>query len=307
MNKHILVVCPNPAVDIYAWIDDFNVGVPNRITKEKRYPGGKGLHVGMALSELGFDVTIAGFWGGETGQWVRKACNEYYPSIRFAGPELKEWTRSCYTFKSDGSFDDTEILGTGPSISASDYEAFLEYLKPLMDQTNIMVLSGSWPKGSPDHGYEEIIRLGKTNQVKSILDCTGIQLKNALREKPFGVHLNRKEICEFYNCGFDEAKSRILKDCDLAAITDGSKGLHLSTTENTYHSLAKIDNVISTIGSGDCLTAGVAAGVADDQDSQHIANLGAACGAANCLREDLGMLHKKDVERLLMSLHSHTS
>ena len=76
MSHHILVVCPNPAVDIYAYIETFGMGIPNRITEEKRYPGGKGLHVGMALTELDFQVTIAGFWGGETGQWIKKSCNQ---------------------------------------------------------------------------------------------------------------------------------------------------------------------------------------------------------------------------------------
>lgn len=50
--KPILVVCPNPSIDTYAWIDGFANGVPNRIKREDRYPGGKGLHVAMALAEL---------------------------------------------------------------------------------------------------------------------------------------------------------------------------------------------------------------------------------------------------------------
>ncbi|MEQ8471984.1 MAG: PfkB family carbohydrate kinase [Marinoscillum sp.] len=304
MNKHILVVCPNPAVDIYASMDEFNMGEPNRITKEQRYPGGKGLHVGMALSELGYKVTIAGFWGGETGQWVKKSCNEYYPTIRFIGPELKEWTRSCYTFKSLGDFDDTEILGTGPNISVHEYQSFITSIKTLLAEAELMVLSGSWPKGSPEGGYAEIIQAGKEVNIKSIVDCTGTQLRHALLQKPFGVHLNRKEICEYYQCDFEEAKSKILTDCDLAAITDGSRGLHLLTPDSSYHSLAKIEKVLSTIGSGDCLTAGIAAGVIDTLDPQSIAAMGAACGAANCLREELGMLFKKDVELLLQQMNS---
>lgn len=303
MNKHVLVVCPNPAVDIYARLDNFTLGVPNRIAEEKRYPGGKGLHVGMALSELGFNVTLAGFWGGESGQWIKRSCNEYYPGIRFIGPTLDGWSRSCYTFKSTGEFDDTEILGTGPAITADDYNSLISAIKSHLTETELMVLSGSWPKGSPEGGYAEIIKAGKKVNIKSIVDCTGIQLRNALKQSPFGVHLNRKEICEHYHCDFEEAKIKLLVNCDLAAITDGSKGLHLLTAGSSHHSLATIDRVISTIGSGDCLTAGIAAGVVDQLGFQEIANLGAACGAANCLRKDLGMLYKKDVVQLLQQMN----
>ncbi|UXP32257.1 PfkB family carbohydrate kinase [Reichenbachiella agarivorans] len=299
MKKRVLVVCPNPAIDIYAYIDHFNVGIPNRITKEKKYPGGKGLHVGMALSELGIEVTIAGFWGGESGQWIKKSCNEYYPNIQFIGTELEQWSRSCYTFKSEGNFDDTEILGTGPEIQKQDFQAFIESIESHLPSTVMVVLSGSWPKGSPENGYAEIIRIAQQANIKSMLDCTGKQLENALMNRPYAVHLNRKEITDFYQCDFDKAKQQILQSCELAAITDGAKGLSLLTSQGTYHSLAKIDKVLSTIGAGDCLTAGVVAGIVEKLDPQSIANLGAACGAANCKREDLGMLYISEVKALL--------
>ena len=303
MKHHVLVICPNPAVDIYAYIPSFEPGVPNRITEEKRYPGGKGLHVGMALSELGLDVTIAGFWGGETGQWIQKSATQYYPNLRFVGPKLEEWTRSCYTFKSVSDFDDTEILGTGPTISPGDYQDFLTSIKQIIPEVHYATLSGSWPKGAPENGYEEVIQICQTANVPTMLDCTGVQLTNGLKQMPTAIHLNRKEITEFFQCNFDEAKKRILEHCQIAAITDGSKGLHLLTTTESYHSLAKIHNVISTIGSGDCLTAGVVAGLVEKMDMKTVANMGAACGAANCLREDLGMLYRNEVLQLIDQLN----
>ncbi|MEP4533974.1 MAG: PfkB family carbohydrate kinase [Cyclobacteriaceae bacterium] len=297
--KGVLVVCPNPAIDIYAWLDGFKAGVPNRISKEAKYPGGKGIHVAMALAELEVPVTVAGFWGGESGTWIKKTCNAFYPNIDFIGPELKEWSRSCYTFKAIDGFDDTEILGTGPTVSHLDLADLLNSINLALDSYDMMALCGSWPKGSPDDGYAQLISMGKQKGVKSFVDCTGLQLKNALKSKPFGVHLNRKEITEFYKTDFNRAKENILSDCDVAAITDGSKGLYLLSDEKEYHAVAKVDRVISTIGSGDCLTAGVVAGYLKSLPLNEIAKLGAACGAANCLREDLGMLNRADVEALL--------
>lgn len=297
--KQVLVVCPNPSIDIFAWIDSFQYGVPNRVSKELRYPGGKGLHVAMALAELGIPVTVAGFWGGEAGNWIRKACNEYYPSIKFTGPTLNEWSRSCYTFKAQDDFDDTEILGPGPSISKENFDELTGSIARELPGTGIMALCGSWPKGSPDTGYKSIIALGKTHQVPSFLDCTGVQLKNGLSARPFGVHLNRKEITDFYGLDFDQAKEKLLSECEVAAVTDGSKGLYLMNQTTGVHALTKVQKVISTIGSGDCLLAGIVAGYTQDLPFAEIARLGATCGAANCLRPDLGMLHRSDVDTLL--------
>lgn len=294
----ILVVCPNPSIDTYAWVDEFTQGVPNRIKKEERYPGGKGLHTAMALAELGIPVTVAGFWGGETGKWIRSACSRYYPLVTFLGPELEDWSRICYTFKSKGEFDDTEILAPGPNIAQQDFELLLEDIKKTISTYSMIALCGSWPTGSPEDGYAQIINLANDHNTPTYVDCTGVQLKNALEAQPYGVHLNRKEITEYFDADFESSKKQMLTYCHEAAITDGSKGLYLIKDHKVHHSLSKIENVVSTIGSGDCLVAGIIAGHYQEMETQDIANMGAACGAANCLKEELGMLDKSDVLEL---------
>ena len=82
-------------------------------------------------------------------------------------------------------------------------------------------------------------------------------------------------------------------------ITNGDKGVYYNTKETEVHSVYRIKDVVSTIGSGDCLLAGIVAGHLKDLPIQEIANLGAACGAANCMRKELGMLHKSDLQMLL--------
>ena len=298
-GTHILVICPNPSIDVYAELETVEFGVPNRISHEVRYPGGKGVHVAMALSELGHHVALLGFWGGQAGEWIKSTVKHYYPSVEFYGSDLKEWTRSCYTFKSSGEFNDTEILGPGPSITNQDYEHLLESTSELIKNAQMTVMCGSWPKGSPENGYADLIRISSDHQIPAFIDCTGIQLENALREKPFGIHLNRKEITSFFDLDFDKSKMEILNHCQVAAVTDGSKGLYYLSNNTEHHALSPIEEVISTIGSGDCLTAGVVSGLVQSLDDSSIARLGAACGAANCIREELGMMFKRDVERLL--------
>ena len=302
-GDYVLVVCPNPSVDIYAWVNEFTFDATNRIIKEERYPGGKGVHVAMALAELDIEVVLLGLWGSVTGQWIKTECNKYYPNIRCIGPNIDGWSRSCYTFKSSGKLDDTELLGTGPDITGEDYDLFLNYLDDHLADAKAMVLSGSWPKGSPEAGYSQMIIKANRSVVPSFLDCTGIQLQNAVKEVPYCIHLNRHEVTTFTGTNnFESALNEISKVCQLAAITDGANGLSYFNGSETLHSLAKITKVYSSIGSGDCLLAGIIAGHINQNTDQEIANLGAACGAANCLRPELGMLRKSDVENLLENL-----
>jgi tagatose 6-phosphate kinase len=62
--------------------------------------------------------------------------------------------------------------------------------------------------------------------------------------------------------------------------------------------------VRSAVGSGDCLTAGLAVAHDRGHDWRQALRLGVACGAANCLRPELGMIHRADVERLLPTVAS---
>jgi tagatose 6-phosphate kinase len=167
----------------------------------------------------------------------------------------------------------------------------------------LVAVSNTGPKGSPEAGYSEMIKKANKSSVPSFLDCTGIQLQNAVKYNPYCIHLNRHEVTTFTgNNNFGSALNEISKDCQLAAITDGANGLSYFNGSVILHSLAKITKVHSSIGSGDCLLAGIIAGHIYKKKDQDIANLGAACGAANCLRQELGMMRRSDVEELLLKL-----
>jgi tagatose 6-phosphate kinase len=294
----LLAVCPNPSVDYYIWTESLEPGKVHRALREIRYPGGKGVHVAMTAAELGQEVTLLGFWGAETGQWIKNECMKQ--NIRCIGPDLTEWSRSCITFKSDGIHDDTELLGGGPEISSKDFREFIRDFRLAAEGSDAVTMSGSWPRGSPAHGYAELIKIAKKSGKPVFLDATGEPFRNGLNERPYAIHLNYNECKSF--TGLTEITEMIdyfMNYAELVAITAGSEGLYLGYNKSILHGNVKLDQIYSAVGSGDCLTAGLATGLIRKLDTGDLARLGVACGAANCLREDLGMLYKSDVERLL--------
>lgn len=294
----ILAICPNPSVDTYAWLDGIQPGQVNRIQKEQRFPGGKGVHVALAVAELGEEVSLLGFWGGATGEWIRKTCEAR--GILCYGPETEAWSRTCVTFKSDNAFDETELLGAGPTIGESDFEKFLRDYEGLIADADAVTLSGSWPKGAPPDGYAQLLRIAHRAGKKTFLDTTGEQLAPALGTRPHVVHMNRTEALDHFR-EKDIQKSALLlaKTCTYAVVTSGAEGVYIAVDGDIHHAVCPVEKVYSAVGSGDCLLAGIAVALHRKMSVADAARLGAACGAANCIREDLGMFHKKDVERLL--------
>lgn len=293
----ILCVCPNPAIDKFIYIDKFNLGKVNRIRKELSYPGGKGIHVALGIKELGEEVALLSIWGGSTGKWVRQECEAR--GIICYGPEIEDWTRTCLTIKSTNNFNETEILGTGPTIGTYEYDAFVKDYEKLLKKANIVSMSGSWPKNLIGANYSMFIKKASLLNIKSFVDCSGDVLINALEKTPHVVHINHHEGYQIYNSKDPMNISlQLANSCSISAITYGDKGLYLCDGKELVHALSKIENVISTVGSGDSLMAGLIVAHKRNYNLIETAKLAAASGAANCIREDLGMFYRKDVEKL---------
>lgn len=298
-GSYILVVCPNPSVDIFAWMDRIVPGKTNRINRQEHYPGGKGVHVALALAELGEAVKLLGLWGGPTGNWIKSTCERMYSKLSCLGPTMEGFSRSCYTFKSDGELNETEILGVGPELNENDLYALIETFEETIVQAECVVLSGSWPAGAKGDEYQRLIDIAGKYKKASFVDCTGSQLINALNARPHTVHLNRSEFEDLFGAGDPSVGLRLLLDqCDQVVLTDGAKGLYLFGKNQTVHAIAPVNQVHSAVGSGDCLVAGLARAYSRGLDPLESAGLAAGCGAANCLRPELGMLFNEDVKRL---------
>lgn len=290
----VLTVCPNPAIDTYAFLASLELGKSNRVKSIQEFPGGKGVHVALAIKELGGDTSLKGFWAGSAGEWVINTCREY--GLNVTGTEIQGNTRKCFTFITEESISDhTEVLEPGPNLGEEEFYAFKEGFSASLEVADLVCISGSWPIGSPFDACRQLVKIANETGVKVFLDCTGVQLEHALKEKVFGLHLNESE----YEEAIRELGKEIFENIPCLALTKGKEGLILKYKGEQVEAKLELKEIISTVGSGDCLTAGICYAIDRGFSIEEIARYGVACGAANCLREELGMMYKSDVERLL--------
>lgn len=290
----ILVVCPNPSVDTFIYFNKFLPGKSNRILNEKRYPGGKGIHVAFALRELGEDVVVLSFWGGENGNWIKENC--IGSGIKCVGPQIEESNRFCYTFRTDDHFNETEILGKGPNIDLLMYDNFIHELKEILPETEMVVISGSLPPGCPTDLYQNIQKIAAEEKISLFMDCIDEPFRLAIQYFCDGIHLNHSEFIELFSANNPEQAVKILATkCNYAAITDGKNGLYLASKNKLVHAYLHLKTVYSSVGSGDCLLAGLVTAKIRGYTISEMARLGVACGAAKCINNELGLIHIQDV------------
>src|SRR5699024_9820836 len=89
--------------------------------------------------------------------------------------------------------------------------------------------------------------------------------------------------------------------CTLAAVTAGADGLYLKYKDTIFHGSHVRDQarIFSTIGESDCLMAGLAPAALQEEDTSEWSRFATACGSANCINPQLGMLKAGIVENFI--------
>lgn len=295
----ILAICPNPSVDKFLHIPEFIPGSVNRSGREEAFPGGKGIHVALALAELGVSTKLVGIWGGPTGRWIIDECKK--KGVPCFGPETPGWTRTCLTLKTDLKNSDTEILEQGPKISESEITQMFDIISEQLYDAVAVSVSGSWPPGTSGGVYKELKKLTSKRDIPLWIDASGERLHQAVQVRPYGIHINMKEAHSLLKEKPEPAKTaiRLLEFCEIAAVSDGANGLFLAKDGRVLHAFCPVRQVISTVGCGDCLLAGLLQAGSKSQPLNEMAVMGTACGAANCVSPGLGMLKYDDVKFFL--------
>ena len=301
----ILSVCANPSVDSFWSINDIRKGTTNRSTEESFFPGGKGIHVAMALSELQQEVTVLGVWGGPTGQWLQEECNRH--KIATVGPKVTDWTRLCVTNQAKSAWNETEFLGSGPSVSQQDRQQFQTAFQQSINNSAIraVTISGSTPDGFEPDIYKQLVTQSKEASIPSFVDASGALLEETLPAQPHAIHINHHEGRVL--CGSDDPADIaqwLSEHCSIAAVTAGADGLYLLTDNTLWHGSYSIPDakIYSTVGAGDCLTAGLCLASLRYDSPEEWVKLATACGSANCIHPELGMLSANDVTTIVKNV-----
>ena len=242
MNKIITITC-NPAIDrsIYEDREVFDIG-------------GKGINVSKTLKVLGLDSICIGFVGKDNKDLLFNQLDDLNLKYHFIEVEGKIRTNTKRIINNE-LYEENE---NGPFITKDKTKELLDYISLFHD--DIFVISGSISKNVEDDYYQRMIKLLKDNNNFVLLDCSGIQLKNGIKEKPNIIKPNIKEICELFDIEYDE--ELIIKkikelDIDLTVLSKGKDGA-LFIKDDVYICEGMDVEYRSALAAGDSMVAALA-------------------------------------------------
>lgn len=293
MTKKVVTITLNPALDLTGSVNQLNVGSVSLVGQSSLHAAGKGVNVAKVLSELGAQVTVTGFLGRDNQELFCQLFEQLGVQdafIRIAGA-----TRiNVKLVEQNGAVSDINFPGI--QVTEADIEAFEATLQRLAQDHDYFVLAGSLPQGiSPQRCAGWIAQLRSMNK-KVLFDSSRDALLAGLDAKPWLIKPNDEELSQW--CGRELAT---LTDCQQAAaelaqkqienivISMGAEGVMWLHENQWLHAKPPKMQVVSTVGAGDTLVAGLCWGHMQRMEKESLLRFATALSALAVTQVGVGL------------------
>ena len=301
----IYTVTLNPALDKTVEIPSLTVDAVNRITSMRTDPGGKGINVSKVIQKLGRASVAAGILGGDTGRAILSALTEMGLTTLFHFVEGE--TRTNMKIIDPDNHTNTDINEPGVTVSEEILEKLLEELLAKVTKEDIVVISGSMPKGSPKDTYYTWTKAFREKGAKVILDADGDLLKAGLKASPYLIKPNNHELGALTGRALEtpeeiaETAAELMKEYGIGkvVVSMGGDGAVYVTKDKTIYAEGLKVPVGSTVGAGDSVVAALAVSEEEGKTLEETVRLSTAVGAANVMCSGTQAAEYEVVETLL--------
>lgn len=301
-SPSVLTITVNPALDVAATVDYL---VPDHklvATDGRRDPGGGGVNVSRVLDRLGVGsrawIAVGGAVGEELVMLVEAE------GIDVAVHRVPGTTRESMAITDRKAGHQYRIVLPGPTLE--DPEALLGAIAEAATDVQSVVVSGGLAPGLPDAFYATVCEA--LPGVTTVVDTKGEALARVVEGSATVVKPSRRELASlvpWVPADLDELELAARQVLDRGgvgalAVSLGADGAMLVERDGacTRYEPPDVD-VVSTVGSGDAMVAGIVAGLTAGESLVDATKRGVAAGAATVLTPGTDLCHLDDVARLL--------
>lgn len=302
----ITTVTLNTALDIIYSVPTLHIDQVHRLPGIT-VPGGKGINAARVVHILGESVTATGLIAGYNGQKMQSLLQQEGVACEFT--EVQGETRLAITVLDQQQRTQTEFIEQGSSYVTPQSLILLEkQVEQLASVSAWVLFSGSIPEGCPADLYATLIQIAKAKGAQTALDASGEALRYGLQASPDLVKPNEDEACAWAGIAPSDHYSEETLDGVLTAMLDhgvktatislGKRGAIAAQGSLRYRVHVPELDIISALGSGDAMAAGMVTAAYRGGDLAEMLRYGAACGSACALQPIAGKVDLQDVQQL---------
>ena len=306
----IITVTLNPALDKTVEIPDFSLDAVNRITAMRTDPGGKGLNVSKVIAKLGGTSTVVGVLGGTTGRRIADAMDALGIACQFTFVDGE--TRTNLKVIDPARHTNTDLNEPGLTVDQETLDHMRDALVAAIRPGDIVVLSGSLPKGAPADTYGSWTAACRTAGARVFLDADGEPLAHGLAAKPYVAKPNNHELSRLTGRALETAddllaaaRTLIADGVERVVVSMGGDGALFVSANRAYRAEGLRVPVGSTVGAGDSMVAALAYAAEQGMADADTVRLAVATSAANVMCSGSQAAERSAVDELLPHVVFH--
>jgi 6-phosphofructokinase 2 len=306
----VYTITLNPALDRTLWVEKIQPDDSNRIEREERYAGGKGIDVSKVLTTLEVRNNALGFIGGFAGEEVEGRLLNQGISCDFI--KISGETRTNIVVNDMSNRKQTVFTASGPEIRPYELMRIIHKVEKL-ERPRIVVISGSLPPGIHPEIYRKLVAIAKDKGARVILDTDGNALKVGVQGLPEVIKPNIHELSRLAGTelkGIDaitRAAVNVHKQgVKIVLVSMGAKGILLVSKSKRYLASPPKVKVKNTIGAGDSAVAGFVYGLVKGKSIGDALIYSVAAGTATTLRPGTALCQKDDFLQLITKVKVHS-
>ncbi len=301
----LLIITPNPSIDRTMVFADLHLGHVQRTDEVLVTAGGKGLNVARAARTLRQAALVCAPLGGRSGALLADLAAAEGIQGRWSQHNAGE-TRTCVLLVNRSGGDATALNEAGPILSGADWASFTALVLEVAGEASLCLVAGSLPRGVTGNQLEMLLHQLHATGRRVIVDTSGDALQRAIAARPYGIKVNASELGAVLGQPIDTvdaAQAAVVQlrsmGIELAVVTLGAQGAVAADSNGVSWVAPPPITLVSTIGSGDSLTAGLATGLLRGLSLGAALRLGVACGSADALTVGGGLIDMLEVERMV--------
>ena len=262
----VATITLNAAYDLVGRLPRIEIGEVNTVETLGIFPAGKGINVAKVLKDLGVGVAVGGFLGEDNVGDFETLFKKQGLEDKFHRVAGKTRINVKIT---ETEADVTDLNFLGYQITPEAWQQFTADSLAYCQNFGIVAVCGSLPRGvSPELFADWLNQLHQAG-VKVVLDSSNAALTAGLKAHPWLVKPNHRELEAWIGHplnSLDEiiAAAKRLKAEGIAnvIISMGENGsLWLNDQAVIQAQPPKCENVVSTVGAGDSMVAGLIFGI----------------------------------------------
>jgi len=303
MEKYILTVTLNPAVDKTVKIKNFCLGKTFLEEHVVLSAGGKGINVSRVLGRLKVNNLATGFIGGPAGNFITHQLDRQKIQHKFV--EIRENTRTSLTIVDPAAKKTTRILQPGPILRSSEIQEFRKKFDALLGRSSLVIMSGRNAAGASPSLYSDLVKMAKKKKIRTIIDTHGDSLRLSLKSKPFCIKPNLKEAEAVIGKKLNSPQKiknaiRYFQNHGIKAaiISLGAEGAMASDGEMIWHAVSPNVKCRNSVGCGDALVGGFACAFEKGLNFHEALRYAIAAGTANTLSLQPGLVTQEMVKKV---------